>query len=180
MKYPIYEQCENSIKQACTVLEMLRQRKAVNEAVIRSIRLRRHTADIAMQATFKELRRTFITPIDREDLLRLRQVTEMVACCAEDAVLTLFRHRQPTAHPNDTALLSAVNTECRILQDVAAAFPDYPRSDAVLKRLADFQRQHRQSEEQNSSELMYDTLKKISAACFSAAEVIRYVLLKVT
>ncbi len=180
MKHPIYEQCENSIREALRALEQLRQRQAITDETVRTIRLRRRTADIAMQATFEELRHAFITPIDREDLLRLRQVTEKVAYYTEEAVLALFRQRQPTVHPNDTALLSAINEECRLLQVVVSSFPDYPRSDAILGHLTALERKHRQSEEQNGSDLNENSLKNISAACFSAAETVRYILLKIT
>lgn len=180
MKHPIYEQCENSIKQALDVLEILRQRRAITEPLTRAIRLRRRTADIAMQATFEELRHAFITPIDREDLLRLRQVAEAVVCCAEDAVITLSLRRQPTIPPDDTALLSAVTAECRHLQAAIESFAPYPRSNTILDRLTALERQHRKSEEEIGSETTGEALKKISAACFSAAEAIRYVLLKIS
>ncbi|MBP3435889.1 MAG: DUF47 family protein [Clostridia bacterium] len=180
MKYPIYEQCENSIKQALDALERLKQRQAISEATVRAIRLRRRTADIAMQATFEELQHAFITPIDREELLRLRQITEAVLCRVEDTVLMLFRRHQPTLHPNDNSLLAAVNDECRLLQETIESFSTHPRSDAVFGRLVALERQHRKSEEQDGSEQNGASLKKISAACATATEVIRYILLKVT
>lgn len=180
MNYPIYTQCENSLRQAQEILDSLRQRRAITETTIRDIHRRRHTADIAMQATFEELRHAFITPIDREDIWRLRQITEAVVHSTEDAVLTFFRHRQSVMHPNDNALLCAVNTACRLLQAAMESFPSYPRSNAVLGHLTALEKQHRQCEELTGSEIGDAPLKNISAACFSAAEILRYILLKVT
>ncbi len=180
MKYPIYEQCERSISNAIGVLESLHQRQAVNTAAVQAIHTRRHTADIALQGTFEELRHAFVTPIDRENLLRLRQVTEAVTRRAEDIVLELYYQRKPTASPNDNAFLCALKTECTLLMAVVEAFPTYPRSEDVLKRLAQSEQQHRRNAQLDGSDLLRPLLKNVSTACAQAVDTIRYILLKIT
>ena len=180
MTSSVYSQCQSSLLRAKAGLDVLHHRKAITEDTVRAIRAKRRTSDVAMQAVFEELRHAFITPIDREDLLRLRQTIEAVVFCIDEVLIALFYQGRPTLHPNDTALLSAVTAEFTALQAVVDFFPDYPRCDAVLGHLKTLEKQHRQCEEERGSNFGEPALKKISAACFSAAETIRCILLKVT
>ena len=179
MKYPIYEQCVNSVKNALEVLEALHHRESITDSAVQAIRLRRRTADIAMLGTFDELRHAFITPIDREDLLRMRQMCETIVYDTEEILIQLYRQNRSALPYGDNKLLLSAIRECQLLQASLERFSDFPRSDDVVCHLTDLIRQHRKSEEQFSTDQGVSTLKNVSAACFSAAETLLQILLKV-
>ncbi len=178
MSHPIFKQCERSISAALETLRFLQKRCVITAKTIEDIRLHRQTADIALQGTFEELRHAFITPIDREEMWHMRQITECVAHCAEEACVALWQEGCSAPSPNDTALLAAVFKECSHLRDAVAAFPYYPRTEQVLVHLKEAERQHRLCEGIGGREPLQSALKKLSAACFDAAESLRYILLK--
>lgn len=178
MSYELYDQSARSAQRALEVLTLLRRRQAITAATIKAIHRRRRTADIALQSSFDELRRVFITPTDREDILLLRQAAEHVADAAEDIPLYVYRQGCQALLPDDTALLAAVTAECQALYEALTALPAYPRDETVLKHLASAERLHRVSGEISSSSLAYDTLMHLSGVCRSATDTLRYILLK--
>ncbi len=180
MSYELYDQSTRSVQRALEVLALLRQRQAITAATVETIRRRRRTADIALQGTFDELRRAFITPTDREDILLLRQATERIADTAEDIVLCVYRQGRQALLPDDTALLASVTAECQALYEALTVLSDYPRDDTVLSRLTAAERLHRAGEELDSSSLVYDALRHVSSACRRTTEALRYILLKMT
>ncbi len=168
----------DSLKQATEILTELRRRHAVSAERTEAVYRRRHTADIALQACFDKLQHAFVTPIDREDILLLRQTAEHTVCAAEDIQLTLYRNGQTALSSDDTALLTAVSTETRLLKDAFTVFPLYPRQKTVLSRLAALEKQHRLSETLGGSSFAELSLRRLSNTCFTTAQILRRVLLK--
>ena len=180
MGFKLYTTCVRTVEQARDTLQLLRERRAITATVVSDIRRRRRTADIALQATFEELRHAFITSLDREELLRLRQMTERLVCGAEDIVLALYRRGQSALLPDDTVLLAAVTEECRLLQTCLEALDSYPRRDTAVKQLCAAEKQHRAAEELDSGDVAYAALHAFSRTCFDTAQQLRIILLKIT
>ncbi len=179
MGYTIYEQSTRSLQQTLAVLASLRRREAVTAAVCEDIRRRRRTGVIALQTTFTELKEAFITPIDREDLWLLRQTTEAVLRAAEDIVLTLYRCGKTALPCDDTARLTAVEEECRFLCAAVEAVAVYPRLDAAEKQLNAAEKQHEQCPD-DAAFPWHRALHALSDTCRTAAERLRYILLKMS
>ena len=175
MSYTPYGQCARSVYRALELLGALRRRERITADTIGDIRRRRRTADIALQATFDDLRRAFLTPIDREDILLLRQVTEHVAVAAEDVVLSLYRHGEHALSADDTALLAAVTAECEALHEALVLLPAYPRG-ALLRHLTAAERRHLACAELDGA----PSLIALSATCRTATEALRRILLTIT
>ncbi len=169
----------HSIECALTTLQALRNHESITASYIESIHRRRHAADIALQAKFDELRRAFITPIDREDLWLLRQCVDQIAETAEDIPLALYRRGLPCLSPNDTALLSAVTNECTALHTALLSLDGYPRNDNIIKHLAAADKAHRQTQKTNGA-AAEEAFYRLSAACAAAVHTTRYVVLKMT
>lgn len=176
MSYTPYGQCARSVYRALEILGSLRRRECITDEKIGDIHRRRRTADIALNATFDDLRRAFLTPIDREDVLWLRQVSERVAAAAEDVVLDLYRRGERALSVNDTALLSAVISECELLHEAFVALPAYPRSDHILRHLTAAERRHLAVAELDGK----TSLLRLSDSCRIATETLRCILLKIT
>ena len=179
MPYNHYCSYRRSIERALTVLQTLRKREAITASYIDAIHRRRHTADIALQAEFDELRRAFITPIDREALWFLRQHTDQIAKIAEDIPLALYRRRLPCLSPDDTALLSAVINECTALHTALSALDDYPKHYTVIKHLSAADAAHRQTLKTNGT-VIEEAFYRLSDACAATVCVARCVVLKMT
>lgn len=175
MSYTPYDQCARSIGRALEILGLLKRRERLTEDTVGDIRRRRRTATIALQATFDDLRRAFLTPIDREDVLHLRQVTDAVAHAAEETVLSLYRRGEHALSAGDTALLTAVTAECEALHEAFLALPAYPRGD-LLRHLTAAERRHSASAELGGT----PSLTALSVACRETAAVLRRVLLAIT
>ena len=187
MEYALYQQCGRSVEQALDVLETLRQRRAITTATVQEIHLRRATAIIALQASFEELRHAFITPLDREELFRLRQAMEALPRAAEDIALTLYTSGRQALPTGDTRLLSAVTACCRLMGEALARLDAYPRSDTAAKRLSALERQLDEAEQAYWQSLptadplldqAYRALRAVVAACTAAASALRHALLK--
>ena len=168
-----------NIERALAVLKTLRNRETITAAQVENLHRQRHTADIVLQSEFDALRRAFITPIDREDLWLLFQVTEQLAEAAEDIPLTLYRHQQSCPALEDTALLTAVTDECNALHNVFSCLLQYPRNDAIVKQLISAEKAHRQTQKTNGA-TAEKALHRLSAACAAAVRTTRYVVLKMT
>lgn len=180
MGYILFEQCYRSSQQTQNVLQHLRQRRAVTERTVREVHLRRHTAVVAMQATFEELCHAFITPFDREDLLLLRQCAESVTRAAEDVLLTLHRYRLTALPESATPLLAAVTAECEQWEAVLKSLPAYPRTATVLKSLTALEFEHLRTAVIITEEPSHTALHKVSTVCGTAADALRMILLKQT
>lgn len=180
MNHALYRHNIESMQQALQVLAFLQHRETVTEAAVSQLRLRRRTADMAQSTYFEELQDAFITPIDREELFRLRQLADQLLCAAEDILVTLRHHRLAALPTDDTALLAGVYEEYRLLSEVFAALPAYPHSTTVLRHLAAAEKQHRQTEELTGSAAWHDRLHNLSSTCRNATDAIRYLLLKIT
>ena len=176
MSYTPYDQCARSVYRALEILGGLRRRERVAADKPGDIHRRRRTADIALQATFDDLRRAFLTPIDREDVLYLRQVCERVATTAEDVVLALYQAGEHALCADDTALLSAVTAECEALHEALIALPAYPRNDGILRHLTAAERRHLAVVELGGTA----SLLRLSDACRMATEALRRILLCIT
>lgn len=175
MSYTPYDQCARSIGRALEILGLLKRRERLTEDTVGDIRRRRRTAAIALQATFDDLRRAFLTPIDREDVLLLRQVTDAVAHAAEEVVLSLYRRGEHALSAGDTALLAAVTAECEALNEAFLALPAYPRGD-LLRHLTAAERRHLACAELDGT----PSLTALSESCRETAAVLRRVLLAIT
>ncbi len=180
MGYILFEQCYRSSQQTQDVLQHLRQRRAVTERTVREVHLRRHTAALAMQATFEELRHAFITPFDREDLLLLRQCAESVTRAAEDVLLTLHRYGLTALPESATPLLSAVTAQCEHWEAVLKSLHTYPRTATVLKSLAALEFEHLRADAIVTEEPYHTALHGLSSVCLAAANTLRVILLKQT
>lgn len=150
MKEPYTAPCIRSVEYALSLLKTAQCPSADD------IRHRRRAALIARQAAFDELRRRFITPLDREDLWQLRRCCERIAEAAENAQLLA----------RDTALLSA---ECTLLLSALTALPLYPKDERVLQHLTDAEKQ-----------LLSMPPEPLSSACAATIEVMRLIVLKAT
>ena len=176
MSYTPFDQCARSVWRALETLTLLRQRRAITADTVADIRRHRRTADISLQSTFRELRRAFLTPIDRDEVLLLRQLTEQVATAAEDCVLSLYRSGHTALHGDAHALLVAVTDECTALHEALLSLSGYPRSDAILHQLTEAERRHRTTQETGA----FPPLIALSAACHRVSEALRRILLTMT
>ena len=179
MGYTIYDSAARSMQNALNVLHSLRHRDTITDITVNDIRLSRRTRAIALQTTFSELSQAFITPIDREDLLELRQLTERILRASEDVILTLYAHGQSAPTSDDTAALTAVTKECTLLYEAVDAIASYPRSDTVIDKLTAAEQQHWLYQDFDSSPT-HHAIRQLSDTCYHTTEHLLRILLKMT
>ncbi len=177
MGYTVYESAARSLRDTLDTLDSLRRREAVTNTAADTIRLSRRARTVAAQTAFLELQQAFITPIDREDLLTLRQLTETVHRAAEDITLTLYAHGLSAPLPDDTAALTAAVQECTLLYEAVDSLGCYPRSDTVVQKLTAAEHQHWQRLDTDRSPTRR-AIARFSDSCFTATEQLRRILLK--
>ena len=177
MGYTVYESASRSLRDALDILQSLRTRRAITATTAEDIRLSRRARTLSAQTAFLELQQAFITPIDREDLLELRQLADAVHRAAEDVVLALYAHGLSAPSPDDTAALSAAVQECTLLYEAVESLQTYPRSDTVVQKLTAAEQQHWQRQDLDRSPTRR-ALVHFGNTCFTAAERLRRILLK--
>lgn len=177
MGYTVYESAARRMREALDTLESLRRREAVTTATVETIRVSRRTRVVSMQTLFSELEQAFITPIDREDLLTLRQTTESVLRAAEDIVLTLYAHGLSAPSPDDTAALTFAVRECTLLYEAVDSLGCYPRSDTVVQKLTATEKHHCGRLDPDPAPTRR-AVAAFSDTCFTATEQMRRILLK--
>ena len=177
MGYTVYESAARRVREALDTLDSLRRREAVTTATVDKIRLSRRARTAAMQTLFLELEQAFITPIDRDDLFTLRQITDVVLSAAEDITLTLYAHGGSAPAPDDTAALTAAVQECTLLYEAVDSLGCYPRSDTVVQKLTAAEHRHNEQLDLDPSPT-HRAIARFSNTCFAAAEQLRRILLK--
>ena len=132
----VYERCRACTVNAATILENIVVGKPVQPSAVAA---RRTAADIAGDTTAALLRQAFITPIEREDLWRLRSLSERLWREAENTALFVSRQRKPLPIPC-RQIFHAAAVAC---QSVGQAFEQFPRHHALactLRPLRDAER----------------------------------------
>ena len=123
-----YGYCERAVAQATALLDDLcNSRFPDKQAIFR----RRNKDRIVLRALYDDLRRAFLTPIDREDLWCLCVAAEQVLFWTEETVLAATQ-RQTEHIPT---LWKELHTVCHALQQAVVTFPHFRRDDVFFDHL---------------------------------------------
>ncbi len=182
-----YTYCKHSVEGASSLIRDIRGGHFPDPG---DIRLRRHKDGVVRRSLFEELRRAFLTPIDRDDLWQMCTKTAHVFTKAEDIVLELWRQGW-TRLPEDSLWVSLQDT-CDDLVKAVEAFPLSRRREEVPARIASLEKHAGEAEKVYSRQLrrvwsgtsplpllrLCDTAMNAVASCEDAAEHLLLALLR--
>ena len=132
----IYARCRLCCVSAATILEEMVIGNTVDRVAVAA---RRPAADIAGDTAAALLRRTFITPVEREDLWRLRSQGERLWQQAENAALVAY-HRRKAGPLSCHDVLRAAATVCAEIAQAWEPFPHHAVTAPSLRQLREAQR----------------------------------------
>ena len=151
-----YDYCERNVADAAALLQDLKNGHLPTE---QQITRRRRTGAIALRALYDELRRAFLTPIDREDLWQLCLAAQQVLFAVENTALTGSYHQQ--------RILCSLIAACTQLRSAVSMFPQFRRDDAWLDHV--FKAQMHLSEVRQSEKVVSTTCAALIDALLLAA-----------
>lgn len=150
---------------AQSVVSLLRDVRRQVPPDAQTIRLQRRKNEIVRRALFDDLRRTFLPPIDRDDIFRLCSAVSRVCFWAEQLVLEWQFQGKPFAED----LWSAVLPLCEQLEKAIVAFTKLRRSEEAVDSFARLQQQIVSISLPLSSSRLYDRAASLVGACYEAA-----------
>lgn len=124
-KSPHYDYCCRTVAAATALFRDVQQQSPPS---LQAIRLRRRKDEVICRARFDELRRAFLTPIDRDDLFLLCIIVNRALYCAEEVVLEWERQRMP--HLQE--LWEYLSSICSQLEQTVISFTDTHNNEAVI------------------------------------------------
>ncbi len=141
-----YQYCHRTVTQASA---LWRDICAEQLPAVADILLRRKRDDRVRRLLFDEIRRAFLTPIDREDLWGLCVASEELLRAVEDVAAEIHRQGRERL-PDGKAFWAEIGLGCAALQQAVKSFPRFQRQDDTTDAL------HRWTTAQEQWQKTYD------------------------
>lgn len=126
-----YQYCRRT---TAAVAALWRDIRAGRSPAAEEIRLRRKRDDTVQRALFDELRRAFLTPIDREDLWALVTACGALFFAVEETALELKRQRYDRI-PETGELWEEIGGACEAIRQAVEGFVQFHRRDDTTEAL---------------------------------------------
>lgn len=146
-----------------------------------AVQARRTAADIAADTVYTLLQRTFITPIDREDLWLMHESAERIWREAEETALLLYHSMGQLPHACEVAIRAAA-TCCTSVSEVIETFPDLNTTSQQMHVLREAERichmTLRNSFADTAVERVCRSIQRVLRACEELIRILRYIAVK--
>jgi predicted phosphate transport protein (TIGR00153 family) len=91
-----------------------------------------HAADEVKHGMMRRLVKEFVTPIDREDIIRLVNELDDVTDKIDDILIRMYMYNIRDLRPAAPAFADVIARCCRALQQAMLEFPEFHRKSATL------------------------------------------------
>src|SRR3954454_2353091 len=123
--FDLFEDASNNMLDAAVLLEQMLADFPARAAAAHDILERERAGDRITRALGDRLNRTFILPIDREDIFRLAALVDDVVDFIEDVADSLERYHITAVLPDANALVRVLVAACRQLNAAFAGLRDF-------------------------------------------------------
>lgn len=158
------EEASNAVAAAQTLLDLLEHFEAV-ERKVRRLRDLEQRGDELTHHIFYALNRTFVTPLDREDIRNLAHALDTFVDYLEEAAhrLQLYQIAQPTEPARQLGRL--INQQATIIAEAMPLLESAKQREAVLHSTVELNRLENEADEVLSQALatLYDGVTDIPA-----------------
>ena len=196
--YDFFEQCAQQVVQGALRLEELLKNYTDVQIKTKRIKDIEHEGDVITHDTIESLNRTFITPLDREDIhdliTSLDDVLDYIEACAER--FFLFKIEKST---EEAILISGVLLKATMqLEQAVCQLRRLKQADAILKHCAEIDRLEHEGDDLNRAAVaklfeadnnplevikwkeIYETMENAIDRCEDVANVLEGIALKNT
>lgn len=137
-----FTKCADLAYQAAVLLESALKNFDVNEIDKKREEIHEieHAADAAKHEMIAELVRAFITPIERDDILRLSQLIDDVTDAIDDILIHIYINNIRTLRPDSIPFAGLIVTCCKSLKDMMVEFADFKKSKRLIDCVIDVNR----------------------------------------
>ena len=94
-----------------------------------------HAADIHYHEIYEQLNKSFITPIEREDILTLAQAIDDVSDSVEDVAYSLYFLNIQSIRPEISAFADLIQKSCELLLIAVTEFKKFKKSKVLGEKI---------------------------------------------
>lgn len=109
-------------------------------AKVKEMHVIEHNADIEHHDMMEYLSREFITPIEREDIIKMGQELDEVTDCMEDVVLRMYMYNIQSVPDKAKQMTAIIKKCCSCLNAALAEFGNFKKSTAIKDQLIEINR----------------------------------------
>ena len=157
-----------------------------------------HEADIKKHDMIQKLMREFITPIEREDIMELAQVTDDLTDSIEDVMIKMYLYDISSIRPEALLFTDVIVGCCSSLDAIAKEFSNFRKSKTIYTSIIEVNRLEEEGDtlyekamrrlfHEPASELerivwrdIFHALERCCDACEHVCDVIEAVIMKNT
>lgn len=179
------EQLENLVKDQCNT-----------ENEIAAIHEIEREGDTLHHIIFDHLNRSFITPIEREDILEIAKYIEVTIDTIDEVAIMFNMLSIHEARPDAKDMVKLINKSCKALLDATIEFKNFKKSKELTPLLVEINHLEEEGDklyqnavktlfnkETNILEVIkwkniYDTMENVLDACENAADIMEGVIVK--
>ena len=99
-----------------------------------------HKGDNKRHEMTRVLVRAFITPIEREDILKLSQLIDDVTDCIEDILIRIYINNVTSIRPDSIEFADIVIRLCQSMKDMIDEFPNFKKSKKLGELIIEINR----------------------------------------
>ncbi|NLF80710.1 MAG: DUF47 family protein [Clostridia bacterium] len=107
---------------------------------VREMHTIEHAADMEYHEMQKHLAREFITPIEREDIIRMGQELDEVTDCVEDVLLRMYMYNIQHVPDEAKQMCAIIEKCCRALREAMREFHNFKKSRSINSRIIEVNR----------------------------------------
>jgi uncharacterized protein len=143
--YNYFESFVRMVDYSCQAAEMLTETLNNYDPNELSLKVREmhtieHAADMEYHEMQKHLAREFITPIEREDIIRMGQELDEVTDCVEDVLLRMYMYNIQDVPDEAKQMCAIIEKCCRALREALREFANFKKSRVINSRIIEVNR----------------------------------------
>ncbi len=123
-------------KAAYALLDMVNNFTDV-EKKVEQVHFIEHEADMLYHKLYQRLMRSFMTPIDREDILQLAQKLDDVTDLIEDIAYCFVMFEITVLRPDTSEFLGLIVKTCDLTRDAVVEFKQFTKSKTLSDKIRD-------------------------------------------
>jgi len=168
--YDLFEKdTQNLVVASQALVEFFEEKEPNREVWANEFRAYEEQGDVITHEIMKRLHRTFVTPIDREDIAQLAHVVDTVMDFIEAAARTLVLYRMPEPTPYAQQLAKVVLAIAVKLNDVMPCLRDRKQFAHILRVCVEVN-----SLENDADDVHHAAQAELFNSCTDAIEVIKW------
>ncbi len=150
-----------SYKAAVKLEEILKDYKNTDaRAIMSEMHKLEHIGDWKRHELVREIVKAFITPIDRDDIMRISQGIDNVTDSVEEIALHLYTWNITELRPDALEFAQLLIHCCEAAEKMLAELPNYKKSEKLMDAIVEVNRL-----EEEGDKLYIEALRRLSVEC---------------